>query len=150
MQQNRELLKEIKDNTKPSFIPSSVLRAHKNIAQTYKFKARNENAVTINDALDSMTDTLYNLIRNNRNNRTQKIQISITERFSKPEEILSDRDLVDPVTGIVHRRGTIYIPTNREIEDNKYHESNVFTLYCRPSIRRLLDNLTIINSKKRR
>ena len=72
MQQNRELLKEIKDNAKPSFIPSSVLRAHKNIAQTFKFKARNENAVTINDALDSMRDTLYNLIRNNRNNRTQK------------------------------------------------------------------------------
>ena len=128
MQQNRELLKEIKDNTKPSFIPSPVLNAHKSIAQTFKFKGRNKNAVTINDVLDSMRNALYNLIRNNRNNRTQKKQIGVTERFSKPEEVLNDRDLVDPVTGIVHRVGTIYIPTNREIEVNNIMKV-MFLLY---------------------
>ena len=66
----------------------------------------------------------------------------MTERFSKPEEVLNDRDLVDPLAAIVHRRGTIYIATNREIEDNKHHESKVFTLYHRSSIRKLLHNLT--------
>ena len=129
MQQNRELLKEIKDNTKPSFIPSPVLTAHKSIAQTFKFKGRNKNAVTINGVLDSMRNTLYNLIKNNRNNRThKKKQIGVTERFSKPEQVLNDGDLVDPVTGIVHRIGTIYIPTNREIEDNNIMKV-MFLLY---------------------
>ena len=89
-----------------------------------------------------MRNTFYNLIRNNRNNSTQKIQIGVTERFSKPEEVLNDRDLVDPLAAIVHRRGTIYIATNREIEDNKHHESKVFTLYHRSSIRKLLHKLT--------
>ena len=46
--------------------------------------------------MNSMCDTLYNLIRNNRNNATQKISIQITEHFSKPKEILNDKDLVDP------------------------------------------------------
>ena len=51
-----------------------------------------------------MRNTLYDLIRNNRNNSTQEIQIGFTERFSKPEEVLNDRDLFDPATGIIHRR----------------------------------------------
>ena len=89
-----------------------------------------------------MRNTLYNLIRNNRNNETQRIQIGVTERFSKPEEVPNYRDLVDPITGIMHRKGTINIPTNREIEDDKYHQSKVFTLCRRSSIRKLLDNLT--------
>ena len=38
-----------------------------------------------------MRNTLYNLIRNNRNNETQRIQIGVTERFSKPEEILNNK-----------------------------------------------------------
>ena len=45
--------------------------------------------------MNSMRDTLYNLIRNNRNNTTQKISIGITEHISKPREVLNDRDLVD-------------------------------------------------------
>ena len=68
MQQNSKLLNEIKDNTKPSFI--HVLRAHRNIAQIFKFKARNENAIDIEEAVNSMRNTLYNLIWNNRNNST--------------------------------------------------------------------------------
>ena len=76
----------------------------------------------------SIRNALYNLIGNNRNNETQRIQIGVTERFSKPEEILSNKDLVDPITGVIYRKGTINIPTNREIEDDKYHQSEVSTL----------------------
>ena len=76
----------------------------------------------------SMRNALYNLIRNNRNNETQRMQIGVPERFSRPEEILSNKDLVDPITGVIYRKGTINIPTNREIEDDKYHQSEVFTL----------------------
>ena len=92
--------------------------------------------------MNSLQNTLYNIIRNNRNNTTQKISIGITENFSKPKEILNDKDLVDPVTGIIHKKGTISIPTNERIYDDKYHHSNVFTLYPRSSTRKLLDNLT--------
>ena len=31
-----------------------------------------------------MRDKLYNLVRKNRNNTTQKIRIGVTEPFSKP------------------------------------------------------------------
>ena len=89
-----------------------------------------------------MCDTLYNLIRNNRNNTTQRISIRITKHFSKPREVLNDKDLVDPISGIIYRKGTISIPTNERVFDDKYHHSDVFSLYRRSSIRRLLDNLT--------
>ena len=56
--------------------------------------------------------------------------------------MLNDRNLVDPSTGITHRRGTISIPTNERVYDDKYHHSYVFTLYPRSSIRKLLDDLT--------
>ena len=78
MQRNRALLREIENNNQPSFIPTDVLRAHKGIAQQFKFKARNQNTTDIDSAMNSMRDTLYNLIRNNRNNTTQKISIEIT------------------------------------------------------------------------
>ena len=92
--------------------------------------------------MNSMRDTLYNLVRNNRNNTTQKISIGITEHFSKSKEVLNDRDLVNPVTGITHRRGTISTHSNEKVYDDKYHHSNVFTLYPRSSIKKLLDDLT--------
>ena len=104
------------------------LRAHKGIAQQSKFKARNQNATDIDSAINSLRDTFYNLIRNNRNNTTQKISIGITENFSKPREVINDRDLVDPWTGITHRRGTISVPTNERIYDDKYHY-RTFSLY---------------------
>ena len=142
MQQKRELLEEINDTNKASFIPTDILKAHRGISQVFKFKARNENATDIEEAINSMHNTLYNLICNNRNNATQRISIGITERFSKPEEVLNDRDLVDPVTRIAHRRATISIPTNEKVFDDKYHYSNIFRLYHRSSIRKLLDKLT--------
>ena len=71
MQQKRELLEEIKDTNKSSFIPADILRAHRGISQVFKFKARNENATDIEEAIDSMHNTLYNLICNNGSNATQ-------------------------------------------------------------------------------
>ena len=121
MQQNRELLREIEDK---SFVQTDILRAHKGIANQFKFKARNKNATDIESAINSMRDTLYNLIRNNRNNTNQKISIGITEHFSKPREVLNDRDLVDPSTGIVYRKGTISIPTNERVFDDKHQHGD--------------------------
>ena len=72
MQQNRGLLREIENTNQPFFIPADVLRAHKGIAQQIKIKARNQNATEIDSAMNSMCDTLYNLIRNNRNNTTER------------------------------------------------------------------------------
>ena len=63
--------------------------------------------------------------------------------------MLNDRNLVDPSTGITHRRGTISIPTNEKVYDCKYHHSNVFTLYLRSCIRKLLDDLTAYLIKNR-
>ena len=72
MQRNRGLLREIENTNQPFFIPADILRAHKGIAQQIKIKARNQNATEIDSAMNSMRDTLYNLIRNNRNNTTEK------------------------------------------------------------------------------
>ena len=146
MQQNRELLKEIRDNNELSFIPTDVLRAHRGISQIFKFKARNENAINIEEAINIMPNTLYNLIFSNRNNATQRISIGITKRFSEPEEVLNDRDLVDPITGTGHKRVTILIPTNEKVFDDKFHYSNIFKLYPRSSIRKLLDNLPVLRA----
>ena len=90
--------------------------------------------------INSMCDTLYNLIRSNRNNTTQRISIGISEHFSKPKEVLNDKDLIDPITGVIYRKSSISIPSNERIFDDKYHHSDIFSLYRRPSIRKLLDN----------
>ena len=142
MQRNRALSREIENTNQPSFIPTDVLRAHKGIAQTIKFEVRNQNAHDIDSVINTMSNTLYNLIGNNRNNTTQKVSVGITEHFSKPREVLNDKELVDPVTGIIHKKGTISIPANEKVYDEKYNHSNVFTLYPRSSIRKLLDDST--------
>ena len=70
--ENNNILREIRNAKQPPFIPTDVLSADKGIAQQFKYKARNQNAHDIDSAMNSMRDTLYNLIRNNRNNTTQK------------------------------------------------------------------------------
>ena len=135
MQQNRELLNEIKNIRKPSFVQTDILRAHKGIAKQFKFKARNENTLDIESTINNMRDTLYNLILNNRNNTTHIISIGITEQFSKPKEVLNDKNLVDTLTGVIYRKGTISVPTNERVFDDKYHHSKIFKLYCRSIIR---------------
>ena len=67
--------REIINKTALSFTTTD---GNKNIAEAFKFKARNENLFTVSDAINSTNDTLYNLIRNNRNNITQKIQTRVT------------------------------------------------------------------------
>ena len=100
---------------------------HKVNAQEFKFKARNQNAYDIDSAMNSMRNSLYNLICNNRNNITQKISVGIIEHFSKPKEVLNDQALFDPVTGIIHKKGTASLLTNEKVYDDKYDHSNVFT-----------------------
>ena len=140
--QRNNVFGEIENVKQPSFLPTDVLRAHNGIVQQFKYKAKNQNATDTDTAMNSMRDTLYNLIRNNRNNTTQKISIGIAEHFFKPKEILNDRELVDPLTGVIHKKGKLSIPTNERVYDDKYHHSNVLTLYPRSIIRKLLDNLT--------
>ena len=88
MQQKRELVEEIKDKTKPFFLPTEAWRAHKGNTQVFKFKARNENAINIEEAINNMCNTLYTLIRNNRNNASQRVSIGVVKIFSKPKEFL--------------------------------------------------------------
>ena len=61
MQRNRALLREIENTNQPSFIPTNLLRAHKGIAQQYKFKATSQNATDIDSAKNSLREILYNL-----------------------------------------------------------------------------------------
>ena len=75
--------------------------------------------------------------------------MGVTERFSKPEEVLNNRGVVDPVTGVIHKKDTVYIPINREVENDKYHQSDVLTFYPRSSIRKLLDDLNTSLIQKR-
>ena len=72
------ILREIKNVKQPSFTPTDILRAHGRVVQQFKYKARNQCTYTIDDAMNSMRDTFNNLIRENRNNTTQKISIGIT------------------------------------------------------------------------
>ena len=69
--------------------------------------------------MDSMRKTLYDLIKNNRNNATQKISTAMSENFSKK----------------VGRNN------NQIVYDNKHHYGNPLTLYPKSSIRKLLDDL---------
>ena len=89
-----------------------------------------------------MRSTLHNLIRNNRNNRTQKISLGITEHFFKRKEVLNDKNLIDPISGVIHRKGAISVPTNERVFDDKYHRSDILKLYRQSIIRNLLDKLT--------
>ena len=63
--------------------------------------------------------------------------------------MLNNRDLFDPVTGIIHKKSTVYIPKNREIENDKYHQSDVLTFCPRSSSRKLLNDLNTSLIQKR-
>ena len=103
MYENRDLLKEIKSKGKPNFIFSDFKRKlQKGVVKRFKYKAQLINVKSIESVLDSMHDTLYELIRDNRENQAQKIRLVVIECFSKQEQIHNDKDLHDPVTGITH------------------------------------------------
>lgn len=72
MSGRNNLLNEIKNARKPSFIPTEPSILHKEIAKQFKFKSRNQNAYNAQVAMQSMRNTLHDLIKNNRNNTTQK------------------------------------------------------------------------------
>ena len=72
---------------------------------------------------ESMPKTLYNLIKNNRNNATQKTSIAMTQHF--PKRVGKNNEQ------------TVY--------DNKYHYSNPLTLYPNKKVAVLTpQNLLII------
>ena len=81
MQWNRALSREIENTNQPSFILTDVLRVHKGNAQEFKYKAGNQNTHDIDSAMNSMRNTLYILICNNRNNITQKISSNYRTLF---------------------------------------------------------------------
>ena len=110
------LLEETKTIRKPSFMQTDSIILHKGIAKQFKFKSSNEYAYNAQIAMDSMRNTLCDLIKHNRGDATQKISIGMTEHFSKTAD-------------------------NKRIEENLYHTSKPLTLYSKSSIRRLLNNL---------
>ena len=63
---NTKILGEIKQKRKANFIETNLLRVHKGIAILFKFTATNKYAHTISDALNSVTNVLYNKIGKNR------------------------------------------------------------------------------------
>ena len=56
--------------------------------------------------------------------------------------MLNDKNLIDPTSVVIQRRGTISIPTNERVFDDKYHRSDILKLYRKSSIRKLLDKLS--------
>ena len=58
--QRNDVLRKINNVKELSFISIDVLRAHKGIAQQFKYKARNQNATNIDTAMNSKRDPLYN------------------------------------------------------------------------------------------
>ena len=64
--------------------------------------------------------------------------------------MLNDKNLIDPISVVIHRKGTISIPTNERVFDHKYHRSDIWRLYRRSSIRKLLDKLSesLIQTRK--
>ena len=70
-------LDQIKQQGMPRFIEAQPLKLHNGIAKQFKFSSTNKFAYTISDAMNSVRDTLYQLIRDNTNNTTQKISIGM-------------------------------------------------------------------------
>ena len=63
---NNKILGEIKSKRKPNFIETNLFRLHKGIAKLFKSTATNKYAHTISDALNSVTNVLYNKITKNK------------------------------------------------------------------------------------
>ena len=112
-----------------NFIEQRPVRAFKDITKSFKYSTTNKYSYTIKDNLDAVRDQLYNKIRDNRNNTTQKISIGVNE-------------ILDKNIG-KHDKQTDYgynIKGYRR-EFNKYHTSKKLILYPESDINELLDNL---------
>ena len=76
-------LDQIKQQRMPNFIETQPSKLYNGIVKQFKFSSTNKFAYTISDAMNSVRDTLYQLIRNNRNNTTQKISIGMKKNLKK-------------------------------------------------------------------
>ena len=123
-----ELLNQIKQQRKPYFTETKPLSLHSGIAKQFKFTSTNKFAYNISDEMSSMCDTLYNLIKENRNDATQKISIGVKEKLAKNMDNNNRQDT--------------YSNTSNKVQIiDKYHYTQPKTLYPNSSIRKLLDNL---------
>ena len=123
-----KLLDQIKQQRKPNFIETKPLSLHSGVAKQFKFTSTNKFAYNISDAMNSMRDTLYNLIKDNRNGATQKISIGVKEKLAKNMGIKNRQDFYHNISNDV------------QIID-KYHYTQPKTLYPGSSIKKLLNNL---------
>ena len=123
-----ELLNQMKQQRKPNFTETKPLSLHSGIEKQFKFTSTNKFAYNTSDAMSSMRDTLYNLIKENRNDATQKISIAVKEKLAKN-------------MGNNNRQDTYSNTSNNVQIIDKYHYTQPKTLYPKSSIRKLLDNL---------
>ena len=107
---------EIVTIRRPNFIEQRPVRAFKDVVQSFKFSATNKYAYTIKDTLDAVRDQLYNKIRDNKNDATQKISIGVNEI------------LVKNIGKHNKQKEYGYNTSGYRREFNKYHTSNKLIL----------------------
>ena len=120
-----------------NFIEQRPVRAFKDVTQSFKYSTTNKYSYTIKDNLDAARDQIYDNIKNNRNNTTQKISIGVNE-------------ILDKNIG-KHDKQTDYAYNIKGYrrEFNKCHTSKKLILYPESDINELLDNLEIQVIQKR-
>ena len=131
----------LKRSAKISFMQTSIKKAHQGVVKEYRFKAMNRNAINIHDTMVRSYKPLYNLIEENRSNINQRIQISITERFSKIGEVYNKEDLTDLLSGKDYDKDEVALTTNKEISFNKYYQSDIFAYEPTTDIKDLTQSL---------
>ena len=121
---------EIVGIRRPHFIyEQRPVRAIKDVIQSFKYSATNKYSYTIKDTLDAVRDQLYDKIRDNRNNTTQKISISVNE-------------ILDKNIGKHNKQKEYgYNTSGYRREFNKYHTSNQLILCPESDTNDLLNDL---------
>ena len=120
---------EIVTIRRPNFIEQRPVRAFKDVVQSFKFSATNKYAYTIKDTLDAVRDQLYNKIRDNRNDATQKISVGVNEILDKN------------IAKLNKQKEYGYNTSGYRREFNKYHTSNKLISSPEDDINDLLDDL---------
>lgn len=131
----------LKRSAKISFMQTSIKKAHQGVVKEYKFKAMNRNAINIHDTMVRLYKPLYNLIEENRSNINQRIQIGITERFSRREEVYNKEALTDLLSGKDYDKDEVALTTNKQISVNKYYQSDIFSYEPTTDIKDLTQSL---------
>ena len=93
---------EIVGIRRPHFIyEQRPVRAIKDVIQSFKYSATNKYSYTIKDTLDAVRDQLYDKIRDNRNNTTQKKASVLMKYLIKIlENIISKKNMDTILVGI--------------------------------------------------